>query len=208
MFLVKDINENQTLAKLAWTKTPKKWFRAMSHVTSTFKGMGSEEKSNLQSLRRYYLFSCSDAETGKAREYTGRVEDFINIKEIISKFKGFYTLKATAAKENRLKNLSSCRRTFPKRSLTPLTAVTSTPSLNLSNNHAITFVLVRYDSQAYNQHYCNFEIAKELVVLTGHIIKYKLTIIKYPPEYGSRWVTFEVRYCKVPLAHQEDVMIV
>ncbi|KAG2192589.1 hypothetical protein INT47_006041, partial [Mucor saturninus] len=52
----------------------------------------------------------------------------------------------------------------------------------------------------------NVETAKKLAVLTGHIIKDKLTIIKYLPGNGSRWVTFEVRSCKAPLVHQENVV--
>lgn len=47
--------------------------------------------------------------------------------------------------------------------------------------------------------YCT---TQKLVVLTGHIIKNKLTIMKYSPGNSSKWVAVEVRSCTIPLAYE------
>ncbi|RCI02333.1 hypothetical protein CU098_011895 [Rhizopus stolonifer] len=49
---------------------------------------------------------------------------------------------------------------------------------------------------------CNVETAQKLVVLTGHIIKDKLTIMKYSPGNTSKWVAVEVRSCAIPLVYE------
>lgn len=49
---------------------------------------------------------------------------------------------------------------------------------------------------------CNLETAQRLVVLTGHIIKDKLTIMKYSPGDVSKWVSVEFRSCTIPLVYE------
>ncbi|KAI8978983.1 hypothetical protein BDB01DRAFT_725846 [Pilobolus umbonatus] len=50
--------------------------------------------------------------------------------------------------------------------------------------------------------YCDNNTTQELVVLTCHIIKNKLTIMKYSPGNSSKWVAVEVRSCTIPLAYE------
>ncbi|KAI8890634.1 hypothetical protein K501DRAFT_265630 [Backusella circina FSU 941] len=49
---------------------------------------------------------------------------------------------------------------------------------------------------------CNVETVQKLVVLTGHIIKDKLTIMKYSLGNTSKWATIEVRSCTIPLVYE------
>lgn len=49
---------------------------------------------------------------------------------------------------------------------------------------------------------CHVETAKQIVVLTDHIIKDKLTILKYSPGNSCKWAVVETRSCTVPLTHE------
>lgn len=49
---------------------------------------------------------------------------------------------------------------------------------------------------------CNIETVKKIVVLTGHIIKDRLTIIKYSPGDSCKWAAVETRSCTVPLTYE------
>jgi hypothetical protein len=49
---------------------------------------------------------------------------------------------------------------------------------------------------------CNIETVKKIVVLTGHIIKEKLTIMKYSLGDSCKWATVETRSCTVPLTYE------
>jgi hypothetical protein len=50
--------------------------------------------------------------------------------------------------------------------------------------------------------YCNVSSAQKLV-LTGHIINNKLTIIKYSPGRSSKWTAIEVKSCTISLQHEK-----
>ncbi|KAF1805142.1 hypothetical protein FB192DRAFT_1455388 [Mucor lusitanicus] len=49
---------------------------------------------------------------------------------------------------------------------------------------------------------CNINTVKRIVVLTGHIIGNKLTIIKYSCGNSQKWSACEVRLCEVPLTFE------
>ncbi|KAI8080853.1 uncharacterized protein B0P05DRAFT_468782 [Gilbertella persicaria] len=49
---------------------------------------------------------------------------------------------------------------------------------------------------------CNMKTAKNIVVLTGHVIGEKLTIIKYSPGENRKWNAVETRSCVVPLTFE------
>ncbi|KAL9544078.1 hypothetical protein PS6_008941 [Mucor atramentarius] len=49
---------------------------------------------------------------------------------------------------------------------------------------------------------CSYETVKKIVVLTGHAIGNKLTIIKYCCGDSQKWSAVEVRSCEVPLNYE------
>lgn len=49
---------------------------------------------------------------------------------------------------------------------------------------------------------CSLETAKKIVVLTGHVIGNKLTIIKYSCGDSCKWTAVETRSCTIPLTYE------
>ncbi|KAK4519166.1 uncharacterized protein ATC70_009398 [Mucor velutinosus] len=49
---------------------------------------------------------------------------------------------------------------------------------------------------------CSIKTAKKIVVLTGHIIQNKMTILKYSPGPSGKWSVVETRSCTIPLKYE------